>query len=194
MNEAVATAGAVLFDLDGTLVDSEEITFACYRDALVGLGVVLDRATFKKYWSLGAKDAVVGFAGRDLTDDEFAVVHARKKKLFYERADLLVTELPAGALARLLFAANMPIAVVTAASRDTARAALSATSLDAIFSVVVCGDEVAATKPAPDGYLRAAQLLGVDPANCLAVEDSAVGEQSARNAGMQVLVVGRSHE
>jgi beta-phosphoglucomutase-like phosphatase (HAD superfamily) len=83
---------------------------------------------------------------------------------------------------------GLPTALVTSTYRE-----LTEVSLDTVgrefFDVVVCGDEVPATKPDPAPYRRAAELLGVDPRDCVAVEDSPTGTRSAEEAGATVLVV-----
>ena len=78
--------------------------------------------------------------------------------------------------------------MVTNTERELAERALNSIGRHH-FSVTVCGDEVANGKPAPDPYLRAAELLGVAPADCLAVEDSVTGSAAAERAGCAVLVV-----
>ena len=106
--------------------------------------------------------------------------------------ELFGTGLPWCAGARELLdalqAAEIPMALVT-----NTRRALTENALNSIgrhyFSVTVCGDEVPYGKPAPDVYLRAAELLGYDPADCLAIEDSVTGSAAAETAGCPVLVV-----
>lgn len=87
-----------------------------------------------------------------------------------------------------LLAADIPMGLVTNTRRD-----LTEKALDSIgrhyFSVSVCADEVPSGKPAPDPYLRAAQLLGLNPADCLAIEDSLIGSEAAVLAGCAVLVI-----
>jgi HAD superfamily hydrolase (TIGR01509 family) len=87
-----------------------------------------------------------------------------------------------------LAAADVPMALVT-----NTRRALTERALNSIgrhyFTVSVCGDEVPSGKPAPDPYRQAAALLGLDPAHCLAIEDSVTGAASAEGAGCPVLVV-----
>ena len=87
-----------------------------------------------------------------------------------------------------LAAADVPMALVTNTRRGLADKALNSIGRH-YFSVTVCGDEVPVGKPAPDPYLRAAALLGLDPADCLAVEDSVTGTEAAEGAGCPVLVV-----
>jgi len=87
-----------------------------------------------------------------------------------------------------LAAEGTPMALVTNTQRALTERALNGIGRH-YFSATVCGDEVSAGKPAPDPYLRAAELLGVTPEQCLAVEDSVAGSAAAEGAGCPVLVV-----
>jgi HAD superfamily hydrolase (TIGR01509 family) len=87
-----------------------------------------------------------------------------------------------------LAAAQVPMGLVTNTRRSLTEKALNSIGRQ-YFSVSVCGDEVPSGKPAPDPYLRAAELMGVDPADCLAIEDSVTGSAAAERAGCSVLVV-----
>ncbi len=183
---------AVLWDMDGTLVDSEKVWTVSLHDTARRLGGRLSAA---------ARAAVIGsavpntmevlFADLGLAPDAERVAEAGRYLL--ERTGELfaagLTWRPGarGALAAVR-AAGWPTALVTNTGRDLTERALDTIGRD-WFAATVCGDEVERGKPEPDPYLRAAQLLGVDPAECLAVEDSPTGATSAQRAGAAVLVV-----
>ncbi len=88
---------------------------------------------------------------------------------------------------------TVPIAVASNSDRWRLEVVLSAAGVRHLFEVSVAGDEVDEPKPAPDIYLRAAELLTVEPADCLVIEDSPTGVAAARAAGMKVVVVRRGH-
>ncbi len=183
---------AVLFDMDGTLVDSEKVWTVALHDTATWLGGTLSQE---------ARDAVVGsnmartmdILFRDLglpaeparTAETAAHLTARTEELF---AQGLTWRPGAREALELVSAAGIPAALVTNTER-----ALTERALDTIgrehFAASVCGDEVPRGKPDPDPYLRAAHLLGVTPADCLAVEDSPTGALAAERAGVPVLVV-----
>jgi HAD superfamily hydrolase (TIGR01509 family) len=98
-----------------------------------------------------------------------------------------------GAAAELAFQ-GIPLAVASASHRSRLDLTLAAADVGRYFPVSVAGDEVAAGKPAPDVYLRAAELLEVRPRDCVAVEDSAPGVRAAAAAGMRVVGVARRPE
>lgn len=183
---------AVLWDMDGTLVDSEKLWDVSLgdlarhlggelgaegREAMVGSS--LDRTVALMFDQLGLQRRVESMAeaGRWLT--------ARTEQLFTEGLPWQPGALEALTLAR---AAGLRTALVTSTHRGLVEVALNSIGRTH-FDVTVCGDEVTATKPAPDPYLIAARLLDVQPGDCLAVEDSPTGATAAEAAGCAVLVI-----
>lgn len=181
---------AVLFDMDGTLVDSEKVWD-------VGLIELAER--YGGRLSQAARAAMVGTSmidsmdilhtdiGQPWRDPERSVdwLEERVKELF---VDGLVWRPGAVELLAELRAAGVPLALVTATRRHLVDVALRTLGTDT-FGAVVCGDEVAAGKPDPTPYRTAAELLGVDVRRCVAIEDSPTGLASARGAGAVVVAV-----
>ncbi|MBV9315199.1 MAG: HAD family phosphatase [Pseudonocardia sp.] len=183
---------AVLWDMDGTLVDSEKLWDVTLAELAEHLGGRLSAAT---------RAAMVGRAINDtlaLTFQEVGLVPtpdalAEAGRWLTERTgQLFATDLRwrPGALEalRVVRASGLATALVTSTQRVLVERALDWIGR-AYFDVVVCGDEVVATKPAPDPYLMATELLGVLPWCCIAVEDSPAGAAAAAAAGCSVLVV-----
>lgn len=190
---AVDEVAAVLWDMDGTLVDSEKLWDVALYEAAEWLGGSLSpeqRATLVGSNMIVTCRYLLEVAGKPVDDAAVAEVadwvRARTKEMFVE-------ELPwrAGAHDALVAvsAAGVPSALVTSTERELTELALRTIGAEK-FDVIVCGDEVdGLNKPHPEPYLRAARALGVDPARCVAVEDSPVGADSAAAAGCTVLVV-----
>jgi HAD superfamily hydrolase (TIGR01509 family) len=183
---------AVLWDMDGTLVDSEklwDISLAALYDRHGGTLTPPVRASL--VGSSAENTIRIVYADLGLPPDAQAMAESDRFLHDYT-AKLFDGGLPwcAGApeLLSALADQSVPMALVT----NTARA-LTERALNSIgrhyFSATVCGDEVARGKPAPDAYERAAALLGLEPADCLAIEDSVNGTQAAEAAGCPVLVV-----
>jgi HAD superfamily hydrolase (TIGR01509 family) len=191
------TLRAVLFDMDGLLVDSEPLWFVVEREVAERLGAPwgeadqealiggsLDRTVSyllaKADGAAGAERAVT--AGRA---DVARWLVASMARLVLARG--LPLQPGAARLLAALDAAGVPCALVTASSRAIMDAVLKVTGLS--FGVTVCGEDVQRGKPDPEPYLRAAALLGVPPDGCVVLEDSPTGIAAARAAGCPVIAV-----
>jgi HAD superfamily hydrolase (TIGR01509 family) len=181
---------AVLLDMDGTLVDTEKLWDVALRELAGRYGGVLSDASRAAMVGGSAPDTMrllrddLGMPAIDL--DEGAVW------LLARTAELWAAGIPwlpgAAELIAAVRAARIPTALVTNTNRslvDVALCTLGASN----FDVVVCGDEVTASKPHPEHYLAATRALGVDPADCVAIEDSPTGLASARGAGCALLAI-----
>lgn len=183
---------AVLWDMDGTLVDSEKL-WDVAMDALYGhLGGVLTPQV-RAATVGGSADTTMRIVYDDLgLEPDPAAMAVSADWLYDYTGGLFDAGLPwcegARELLDGLAAAAVPMALVTNTPRGLAERALNTIGRH-YFTVSVCGDEVAQGKPAPDPYLRAAELLGYAPWDCLAVEDSVTGAAAADAAGCPVLVV-----
>jgi HAD superfamily hydrolase (TIGR01509 family) len=188
------TPAAVLWDLDGTLLDSEKLwDIPLYelteklggelsietRQAMVGSNVPVTMRLI--YTEVGITDP-----SPEQLADGAAWIDRRMAEVF--RGDLPWRPGAADALA-MVHEAGLPMALVTSTQRDLTEIALD-TIGRSLFRVTICGDEVdGQNKPLPEPYLKAARTLGVNPASCVAIEDSPTGVTSAVAAGCSVLVV-----
>ncbi|MBJ7341320.1 HAD family phosphatase [Mycolicibacterium sp.] len=183
---------AVLWDMDGTLVDSEKLWDVSLQALYARLGGVLTpevRETTVGSSSEGLMRIVYTDLGLDhdpvAMDQSADWLHDYTGELFEQG----LTWLPgAREMLDALTAAEVPMALVTNTRRGLTERALKSIGSH-YFSASVCGDEVEHAKPAPDIYVRAAELLGLQPAQCLAIEDSVTGSQAAEAAGCPVVVV-----
>jgi HAD superfamily hydrolase (TIGR01509 family) len=180
---------AVVFDLDGVLIETEELWHEV-REALARerggrYGPDAQRAMMgmsSPEWSRYMHE-VVGLGDEP---DEIAAEVVRRMLARY------AVELPLidGAVeAVTALAARWPLAVASSSNRPLIDAALTASGLAPLFRATVSSEEVARGKPAPDVYLEAARRLGVDAARCAAVEDSHAGIRSAKAAAMRVIAI-----
>ncbi|MEH0828552.1 MULTISPECIES: HAD family hydrolase [unclassified Micromonospora] len=180
----------MLFDMDGTLVDSEKLWDVALRELAAEYGGTLSDA---------ARRAVIGTSmaesmrivhddlGQPERDPQVSIdwINARILELF--RSGLRWRP-GALTLLRAVRAAGIPTALVTSSGRPLVEVALDTLGRDS-FDAVVCGDEVDLAKPHPEPYLTAARLLDVPIGRCVAIEDSATGVASALAAGAAVLAV-----
>jgi len=181
----------ILFDLDGTLVDSERETAEAMARALErGQAIAIEqrdrdfivgRSWVAIYDSLRARYPQLAWSR-----DELIAQTARLRDEVF--AELGVTVLP-GARDALGWTRALPRAIVTGSSRAEARQVLPYIGPEAAFDVIVASEDVARSKPAPDGYQQAMARLGLSPRACLVVEDSVSGIAAGRAAGCVVLAV-----
>jgi mannitol-1-/sugar-/sorbitol-6-phosphatase len=178
------TAAAALFDMDGTLVDSTALVEALWERFCLEHGV--DVETLLAYSHGRRTPDIVGRFLPGASTAERAAVSAELEARELAATDGIV-EIPGAAA--LLATIPVPWAVVTSAPRGLAVRRLAAAGLP-LPEVLVPADDLDHGKPHPEGYLRAAELLGVEPRSCVAFEDAEPGVRSALDAGARVVVVG----
>ena len=178
---------AVLWDLDGTLVDSEEYHWQSWRDTLAPEGLSITYEQFLA--SFGRKNDPIM---RDWLGDgytpERSVRLAETKEADYRRlvAAHGLHPLPgAHEWLAALHAAGWKQAIVTSAPAANAAVMLRALGVGGLFETVVTAEDVSIGKPDPEVFLTAASRLGVPPSRCIVVEDAATGVEGARRAGMK---------
>lgn len=186
------TLRAVLWDMDGTLLESENLWDVGVRELSLHLGGPMSEETRQATIGASSYNALITvFAALGLEPTPDALADA-KRWLYTRMAELFAGGLPwrpgARDALRTVRSAGLGSALVTNTDRQLCEFALETLGREH-FDHSVCGDEVPAGKPDPAPYLRAAELLGVDPTDCLAVEDSPTGAASAEAAGCAVLVV-----
>lgn len=183
---------AVLFDHDGTLVDSEPIHLALWNVVLERYGVKLAEAQYRNLYagvptSANAADLVTRFG-----------LAATPESLAREKNAATADHLSRSAFPLMphvrptlegLAGLGLKLAVVTGAGADGVAATLRGHGLEALFSVTVSGDDVQRSKPAPDCYQLALARMGLQPQDCIAVEDTAHGLQAAADAGIACLAL-----
>ncbi len=181
---------AVIFDMDGTLLDTERVSQTAWRRAAADLGITIPEETLRAFVGCSLPNARVMinelFGDEDLTDRLFA----HEADVFFQIRDAELETKP-GALAcvRSLAESGIPVALATSTSREHALPSLDRFGFREHFCATVFGDEVARSKPEPDIYLEIARRLEVDPRTCVAVEDSFNGVRAGHAAGMRVVMV-----
>jgi HAD superfamily hydrolase (TIGR01509 family) len=190
MEAANHTLQAVIFDLDGVLMDSEWLGFQAWRELVEAHGGRLQDDDFHRI--TGTSHARTIEIIRHITGLTFT---AQETEVWYwERVDALLRAqaqpLPGAAeLVQALAGQGVPLAIASNAALPYINDALDGLGLAGYFPVRAGIDQVARGKPAPDVYLEAARRLGADPTRCLAVEDSRVGAQAAAAAGMRLVAI-----
>ena len=174
----------VIFDCDGTLADTMPLHYRAWAETLHTTGVVMTEALFYELGGVATEEIVRILNARDGCNLPVAETAAEKER----RYEMLLPQAPAigpvVALARRL-CGRMPLAVASGGIRRLVDKTLAALDLTHCFPVIRTPEDVALGKPAPDLFLSAAEALGVPPARCLVYEDSDLGLEAARRAGMQ---------
>ncbi|EYD74517.1 hypothetical protein Rumeso_03813 [Rubellimicrobium mesophilum DSM 19309] len=185
---------AVVFDLDGTLIDTESLCNLAGVEACANLGFPLTLAFFESLAGIDDRTRATMIEEHVGQPVEYAAFLAEWDRLCTLRfAEGIPVKAGAVELLEALEAAGVPVALATSSRRGPAEEKLAAIGLGHHFRTVVTFDDVAAPKPAPDPYLLAAERLGVAPARCLAFEDSETGARAAHAAGMTVVQVPDLH-
>ncbi|SIO27387.1 haloacid dehalogenase superfamily, subfamily IA, variant 3 with third motif having DD or ED [Rhodovulum sp. ES.010] len=196
------TLKALIFDVDGTLAETEEAHRQAFNESFAarGLDWHWDREDYRRLLATtGGKERMRAFqadlpeGARRLTGDEIAALHAEKTARY---GDILASgglALRPGIaeLVELAREAELCLAVATTTNRPNVEALTRCCwgkPAEQVFDVIAAGDEVAAKKPAPDVYRLALARLALPPRNCIAFEDSHNGLMSAMGAGLPVIV------
>jgi len=177
--------GAYLFDFDGVLVDTMPAHFASYREALAEAGVPIDRERFYYQAGMTGREQIRYFCQQAGVQADVERIYARKNELAPRHAHL-VAPIPRNLeLLRALRAAGFRTAIASGSSRPSILPVMESFGIE--VDAVVSSEDVTRGKPHPDLFLAAANRLGVPPERCTVVEDSEVGIQAARAAGMSAL-------
>lgn len=182
---------AVIFDLDGTLVDSMPAHFEAWREALSQFNVPKDVFPEDVFYSMGGrptKDIVVELNGEFGLNIDPADVALAKREAFMNLLDKVEINEDVVGYAKSL-RGKVPMAIATGGTRVVAEKTLQAVGISDLFDEVVTANDVECGKPAPDIFLEAASRLEVDPTKCLVFEDAPAGIMAAQSAGMVVVTV-----
>ncbi|MEV3970612.1 HAD family phosphatase [Streptomyces sp. NPDC050698] len=182
---------SVIFDLDGTLVDSEPNYYEAGRQTLAAYGVHdFTWADHERYVGISTQETVTDWKERYRLPASVDELLAAKNRRYLELARGGTRAYPQmRAFVELLAAEGVPMAVASGSSPQAIAAVLTGTGLDAHLRTVVSADEVAHGKPAPDVFLEAARRLGAAPSDCVVLEDAAPGAAAAHAAGMRCIAI-----
>ena len=182
---------AVIFDVDGTLLDTERIYMQAWKDAAAELGYEITDELLRKTRAINVKEAARIFEseiGNGFSYDKTRAVRVRiAEEIIHRESPILkpgVTELLA-----FLQRKDIRLSVASSTNLKGTQAHLAESGILDPFEVVVGGDMVTKGKPNPDIFLKAAELLHLAPQECIVVEDSPAGIRAAHAAGMKAVLV-----
>jgi HAD superfamily hydrolase (TIGR01509 family) len=182
---------AVIFDMDGLLIDSEYITFQSYKEVCLKYGNSFDMTYYATL--LGRNAAYIESSLAQYLGSSNKAVNVMKE--VHKSIEIYIEEygvpLKKGVkeLLGFLKSYGIKMAVATSSSRSRAVAMLDKGDILAFFEVIVCGDEVKQSKPDPEIFLKAVEALGGKPSNTIVIEDSESGIIGAHQGGMKCINV-----
>jgi len=175
--------GAYLFDCDGTIADSMPLHYLAWKQALGEWNCEFDEELFYAWGGMPVAEIISTLSARNGLNMPVETVSRRKESLYYELLPQLkvvpeVMEHIEDGHGRI------PFAVVSGSTRESVTASLESLHLLDRFNTLVCAGDYKESKPDPEGFLLAAARLGVAPETCLVFEDTEMGIQAAKAAGM----------
>ncbi len=180
---------AVLWDMDGTLIDSEPLWHEVESEIMAELGYLWKSSDQER--CLGGPMLRIGLYMNSLVNNSKTPEYFATE-LIKRMTEKIALKVPfaegAEDLLRALSAAGVPMALVTGSSRSILENALDSIGRE-YFAITISSDDVRRSKPDPEGYLKAAALLGVDITSCIIIEDSNIGVNAALAAGGKVIAV-----
>lgn len=187
---------AILFDHDGTLIDSEQAHFNLWQEVLSEFGVTMTEQFYSNVMAgipvaQNAVDAVDSF-NLNVSPQTLADIKHRKTKAYLDAQPFPLMPYAVETLKKC-YDSGYQLAIVTGGSRQSVERTLDARGIRHMISVTVAVEDVEHSKPAPDCYLKAMKMLGRTPDECVAVEDTEHGMQAALAAGAGCVVIPTSH-
>lgn len=185
---------AVLFDLDGLMVDSEPHSLRSWHAILASRGVTLDQPTTERMLGLRQVETGQMLVDRYRLPDQPSALSREKEEYQIRHLNGNVRAMPG--LRELLDEIDrraLRKAIASSGVRRYVNAVLEIIDLTGRFSTIITGDDVHNGKPAPDVFLAAAHALQTDPQHCLVLEDAPAGVQAAKAAGMQCVAIPNYH-
>ena len=190
MNQAARKFSAVIFDLDGTLVDSEPLYLEADQKIFRPLGIIVEAEYKKPYTGLSSHCFLADIKKQYDLSISVEELLTRKNAAYMELAQERTHVFPEmRTFVRLLKEHGYPLAVASGSSKEVIDAVLEAADLLTYFDVTLSSSQVKKGKPAPDVFLEAARLLNTPPQACLVMEDSRYGVEAAKNAQMSCIAI-----
>lgn len=181
---------AILFDMDGVIVDSEPLHFEAHKKALAHFGIDLKLEDYMQFAISRGDDVIYEKAAQVYgAEIDKKAVSEIKKRVFREIFDQNSEMFP-GILETLKnFSEKYDLAIVSSGSENAVKYVVEKLDIGKYFKVIVTGDNVEKIKPFPDIYLKAIEALGYDKESCVAIEDSETGMSAAKNAGLKCIAI-----
>lgn len=182
---------AVIFDLDGTMLDNNPYHLAAWRQYLTNLGIQISDEAYRKHINGRTnKDAIEYIYQRNMTSEE-AMVYTLEKEAVYRRIYQPFIQPVQGltSLLEILEQHNLPMGIATSGIRINIDFMFDHIPIRKFFSAIINSEHITHGKPHPEIFLKTAEALHIPPESCLVFEDAAVGVKAAKAAGMKVVAL-----
>lgn len=189
LTKIINDKNAVIFDFDNIIVDSEAYHFEAYSRVFARRGHTLDRNEYWREWTSkgGGAEGEISRYNLHLDPDG---IRREKDPIYSEFCRTKIRPFPeVFSLIEALKQAGFTLAIASGSYQHDIRTILAANGIEGYFSAVIGKDGVKKYKPHPETYLRAAEKIGIPPGKCLVIEDAEKGIKSAKDAGMEVIVI-----
>lgn len=185
---------AVIWDMDGVIADTAPYHFKAWHEVFRKSGVDFTEEDFKRHFGQRNDTIIQSTLGQSISQGDLDNI-ANEKEAHYRRLVAPNIEPLPGAinLIKLLNKNGVKMAIASSAPAENIRLIAGGLGIDNYFQAIVWGREVMEGKPSPQGFLLAAQKLGIEPGNCIVIEDAVAGVAAAKSAGMKCLAVTTTH-
>ena len=181
---------AVIWDMDGVIADTGPYHLEAWQRVMEKRGVNFTAEDFRRNFGQRNDNIIRKTLGRQISQAEMEAVAAEKEKTFRNLVRRNVKPLPGVIkLIRLLREQGFRLAIASSGPIENIRLVLRSLGIEECFHAIVAGRDVAESKPSPQGFLLAAQKLGVKPGNCVVIEDAIVGVAACKSAGTRCVAV-----
>ena len=182
---------AIIFDMDGLMIDSERVTFECYQERLKDMNLTMDEEFYKTLLGKPIKGIYQRFY--DVYGNDFPIENVIQDvhQLMAERFETEGVPVKKGLVELLHYLKdnNYKTIVATSSNRDRVDKILAQAKITEFFDDSICGDEVTKGKPNPEVFLKSCQKLGVNVDEAIVLEDSEAGIQASYDAGIKVICI-----
>lgn len=187
-------AKAVIWDMDGVIADTAPYHYQAWQEVFQKRGVSFTRDDFRRNFGQRNDTIIRNVLGEDLSPEAIYAVADEKEEGYRQRVRQNVKPLPGAIeLIKSLKERGFLIALASSAPIENIQLVTQALGINNYFHTIVSGREVKEGKPSPQGFLLAARRLGVEPSNCIVIEDAVAGVTAAKRAGMRCLAVTNTH-
>lgn len=185
---------AVIWDMDGVIADTAPYHFKAWREVFQIKGVVFTEDDFRRNFGQRNDTIIRNTLGEQVSQSEIEAIAKEKEKTFRKVVGQNIRPLPGAVkLLKLLGEYGFKTALASSAPIENIRLVIGSLGIDNCFHSIVTGRDVAEGKPSPQGFLLAAQKLGVKPRDCVVIEDAIAGVAACKRAGMHCIAVTNTH-